>query len=264
MNFVSEKAKIGNNVQIGMFTIVEEDVIIGDNVIIEHHCVIKKNVIIGANTRVKNYVELRENTTVGESCTIDSRVSSSGNCKIGNNVTLRYDTIIARGVEIGDNTYVCPRVMTNNLNTSHAQIGGAKIGANCFIGTNAVLQHGITLGDNVTIGSMAFVNKDCEANATYIGIPATKKPKITMSIAISQIAETFGLTIVGKSTLVDALGGLNNAHESALYWSKNAENLAKMQTGVVICNHQDYEKISPVSGVLLFALRQSKIDFLQT
>jgi acetyltransferase-like isoleucine patch superfamily enzyme len=65
--------------------------------------------------------------------------------------------------------------MTNNLNTSKKQIGGAKIGANCFIGTNAVLQHGITIGNNVTIGSLAFVNKDCEDNSVYMGIPAVKR-----------------------------------------------------------------------------------------
>ena len=138
---------------------------------------IEKNVVIGNNTIIKNFVELREDTIIGENCVIDSRVSSSGKCKIGNNVTLRYDSIIARGVEIGDNTYVCPRVMTNNLNTKHSQIGGAKIGENCFIGTNAVLQHGISLGDNVTIGSMSFVNKDCDSDSTYIGIPAKKHKK---------------------------------------------------------------------------------------
>lgn len=174
MNKISDKAKIGLNVKIGYATIIEDDVIIGDNVIIENHCVIKKNVIIGDNTHIKNYVELRSNTKVGNNCIIDSRVSSSGNCIIGNSVTLRYDSIIARGVEIGDGTYVCPRVMTNNLNTDHEQIGGAKIGKNCFIGTNAVLQHGIIIEDNVIIGSLAFINKNCKENSTYIGIPGKK------------------------------------------------------------------------------------------
>jgi acetyltransferase-like isoleucine patch superfamily enzyme len=118
---------------------------------------------------------MRDKTIIGENCYIDSRVSTSGNCTVGNNVTLRYDAIIARGVEIGDNTYVCPRVMTNNLNTEKKQIGGAKIGANCFIGTNAVLQHGITIGEGVTIGSMTFVNIDCEEKSKYYGIPAKRK-----------------------------------------------------------------------------------------
>ena len=94
---------------------------------------------------------------------------------VGNNVTLRYDTILARGVVVGDGTYICPRVMTNNLDAEKSQIGGAKIGKNCFIGTNAVLHYGITLGDNVIVGAMSFVNKDAGEGMTLIGVPAKEK-----------------------------------------------------------------------------------------
>ena len=119
-----------------------------------------------------NFVELRENTIVGKDCYIDSRVSTSGNCEIGNNVTLRYDSIIARGCKIGDNTYVCPRVMTNNLDTEKIQIGGAIIGKKCFLGTNTVLHHGIKIGNNSITGTMSFVNKDIPDNEIWIGSPA--------------------------------------------------------------------------------------------
>lgn len=151
---ISEKAIIGKNVKIGAYCIIEDGVIIGDNTII------------------KNYVELRENTKVGENCYIDSRVSTSGNCEIGDFVTLRYATIIARGCKIGSHSYLCPRVMTNNLDTSGHSIGGAHIGEHCFIGTNTVLQHGITLGDHVVTGSLSFVNKDIPANEIWLGSPA--------------------------------------------------------------------------------------------
>jgi UDP-N-acetylglucosamine acyltransferase len=99
-------------------------------------------------------------------------VSTSGYCKIGNNVTLRYDSIIARGCIIGDNSYISPRVMTNNLDTGKVQIGGASIGKNCFLGTNTVLHHGIKIGDNCIVGTMSFVNKDIPNNEVWIGIPA--------------------------------------------------------------------------------------------
>ncbi|MEZ4798574.1 MAG: DapH/DapD/GlmU-related protein [Flavobacteriales bacterium] len=153
-NFISPKAKIGNNVTIGHFCIIEDDVEIGDG------------------TVIKNYVELRKNTKIGQNCYVDSKVSSSGDVIVGDNVTLRYDTILARGCRVGDNTYICPRVMTNNLNTGHEQIGGAKIGKNCFIGTNTVFQHGINIGDNVITGAMSFVNKDIPENEIWIGSPA--------------------------------------------------------------------------------------------
>ena len=175
MNVISPKAKIGENLKIGNFCIIEDGVTIGDNVTIGNYCHLKSGVTIGDETILMNYVELRSNTRIGNKCYVDSKVSSSGNVVVGNNVTLRYDTILARGVEVGDNTYICPRVMTNNLNTTGNQVGGAKIGANCFIGTNAVLQYGITLADHVIIGAMSFVNKDCVSGATYIGIPARIK-----------------------------------------------------------------------------------------
>lgn len=157
---ISEKAKIGKNVSIGAFCIIEEGVVIGDN------------------TVLKNYVELRKDTIIGENCYIDSRVSSSGNCLIGNNVIVRYDSIIARGVKIGDGTYICPKMMTNNLNTNKEQIGGADIGENVFVGTSCVLQHGITIGDNSALGALSFVNKDVPANELWYGNPARFQKKL--------------------------------------------------------------------------------------
>ncbi len=164
----------GTNFKHGYNSIIEQNVIVGDNVKIGNFCIIHSGVIIGDNTVIMDYVELRSGTIIGKDCYIDSRVSSSGNCRIGNNVTLRYDSIIARGVEIGDGSYICPRVMTNNLNTDKEQIGGATFGKNCFIGTNAVIQHGLTITDDVTIGSMSFVNRNCDERGVYVGIPAKK------------------------------------------------------------------------------------------
>ena len=77
---------------------------------------IHEGVVIGAVTRLRSYVELREGTVIGAHCYIDSGVKCSGDCVIEDWVTLRYDAIIARGCHIGEGTYVCPQVMTNNLN----------------------------------------------------------------------------------------------------------------------------------------------------
>jgi len=137
-------------------------------------CVIADDAEIGEGTVIQSYVEIRSGTIIGKNCYIDSGVKFSGKCKIGNNVTLRYDTIIARGVDVGDGSYLCPRVMTNNLNTEEKQIGGAKIGTECFIGTHSVLQHGIEICDDTVIGSMSFVNKSITEAAKYVGIPAKK------------------------------------------------------------------------------------------
>lgn len=147
---------------------------IHSSVKIGQYCIIAEDAIIGEGTEIKSFVEIRPGTVIGKNCYIDSGVKFSGNSTIGDNVTLRYDSIIARGVVIKNNTYVCPRVMTNNLDEGKQQIGGATIGENCFIGTNTVIQHGVEICDNVITGSMSFINKDIKESGTYIGIPAKK------------------------------------------------------------------------------------------
>ena len=174
-NIISDEAVIGEGLVIGHFCIIEAGVEIGDNVEIGNYCHLKTGVVIGNGTKMMNHIELRANTIIGEECYVDSGVKSSGNVIVGNKVSLRYDSILARGVEIGDNTYVCPRVMTNNLSADQSQIGGAKIGKDCFIGTNAVLHYSNTIGDNVVVGAMSFVNKDAAAGSVLIGVPAKVK-----------------------------------------------------------------------------------------
>jgi len=159
-------------------SIISKDAILGKNVKIGEFCIIDEGVVIGDNTEIKNYVELRKDTIIGQNCYIDSRVTSSGNCVIGNHVIIRYDSIIARGVKIGDGTYICPKMMTNNLNTTKDQIGGAHIGSNVFVGTSCVLQHGIKIGNNSVLGALSYVNKDVPENEIWFGNPAKYHKKV--------------------------------------------------------------------------------------
>lgn len=152
-SIISKSAKIGKNVTIGNFCVIEDDVVIGDN------------------TTIMHYVELRKNTVIGSNCYIDSRVSSSGNCIIKDNVIVRYDSIIARGTFIDSHTYISPKVMFNNLDKGKNKIGGAKVGKHVFIGTNCVLHHGITIGDSCVLGALSFINKNVPENEVWFGNP---------------------------------------------------------------------------------------------
>lgn len=155
-NDIAQDFKWGSNSRIGNFCQIYPAVVVGDDVII------------------RSYVELRENTIIGDKSYIDSGVKTSGHCKIGNNVTIRYDSIIARGVEIGDGTFISPQLMTENLNSERKEIGGAKIGKNVFIGTNVTLASGITICDGAIIGSKANVRESITEPGIYIGNPAKR------------------------------------------------------------------------------------------
>ena len=131
------------------------------------YCIAEPYVSIGPETVVRSFVELRSGTKIGAGCYIDSYVVTSGDCIIGNRVRLRYGAIIARGCEIGDGTFLAPRVMTENLNHHGVAIGGAKIGARCFIGTHTVLAAGISICDDVVIGSNSYVRDSITKPGIY-------------------------------------------------------------------------------------------------
>ncbi|HEY5656552.1 MAG TPA: hypothetical protein VIY27_02065 [Myxococcota bacterium] len=164
------EAKLHPTVKVGAFCVIGQATI-GRDVIIDHHCVIDR-AELGALTRVRSFVELRDGTVVGTGCYIDSGVKSSGKNCIGDRVVVRFDAILARGCEVGDESFIAPQVMTINLDHQGTQIGGAKIGKRCHVGTAAVLHPGIELCDDVVIGAQALVTRDCTEPGIYVGIPA--------------------------------------------------------------------------------------------
>ena len=133
---VGNNIHVGDNVALGHNCIIEDGAIVEDDVVIGHNCIIGGELcVVGARTRIMNNVELRTDTKVGVDCYIDSGVKSSGRNRVGDRVVLRYDSIIARGCDVGDDAYICPQVMTNNLNHLREEVGGAHVGKGAFVGT---------------------------------------------------------------------------------------------------------------------------------
>lgn len=164
-NIVHATFKHGKNFEMGEFNHIHEGVTVGDNV------------------KIMSYVELRKNTIVGDDSYLDSGVKSSGNNRIGNRVKLRYDSIIARGVQIEDDVFISPQLMTENLDHRGEAVGGASIGIGhwdgetkyrVFIGTNVTLAAGIEIWPGAIIGSKANVRKSIFEPGIYVGNPARR------------------------------------------------------------------------------------------
>lgn len=139
---VSAKAKIGENIKVGPYTIIHDDVEIGDNCSIGPYAVIYdgarigNNVIIhqsaavanvpqdlkfgneksffyiGDNTTIREFVTLHRGTgeggfsRVGENCLLMAYVHVPHDCVVGNNVILANTVEIAGHVEIDDNAII--------------------------------------------------------------------------------------------------------------------------------------------------------------
>ncbi len=137
-NFISEKAKIGQNVQIWHFSYVGDNVEIGDNVKIGSLVHIDYNVKIGENTKIEGQA---------------------------------YIPPLSR---IGKNVFIGPAtVLTNDPFPMCNKMIGVTIEDNAIIGARAVIKAGVTVGKSSVVAMGAVVTRDVPKNSVVIGSPAT-------------------------------------------------------------------------------------------
>ena len=150
---------------------------------------IRKNtyyfIAVGSNLlRKKIYYEIKKNLKKCKILTVVSRKSN-----IDQNVKIGHGTIILKGVSINSNTKVGKFCIINtNSSIDHDNFlgnfvstgpgvntgGNVKINDLCQIGIGASIKDKVTIKKNTIIGGGAFVNKNCDSNSTYFGVPAKK------------------------------------------------------------------------------------------
>ena len=158
---ISQKSKIGKNVSIGPYCIIEDDVIIGDNTKIDSYTIIKQYSTIGKNTHIfahsvigeipqdkkysgeKTELIIGNNTIIREFCTLNRGTKESGVTKIGNDcllmayVHIGHDCIInnhiilANGVQLGGHVIIDDYAIVGGLTPIHQF---CKIGAHSLVG----------------------------------------------------------------------------------------------------------------------------------
>ena len=137
-NFISEKAKIGENVQIWHFSYVGDNTEIGDNVSIGSLTHIDYDVKIGENTRIEGQV---------------------------------YIPPLSR---IGKNAFLGPAaVLTNDPYPMCEKMIGVTIEDGAIIGARAVIKAGVTVGKNSVVAMGAIVTRDVPENSVVMGSPAS-------------------------------------------------------------------------------------------
>lgn len=139
-NYISEKARLGNNVKVWHFSYIGDDVEIGDNVKIGSLVHIDYNVKIGENTKIEGMAYLPPLSRIGK------------NCFIGPNAALTNDPYP-----------MCDKMI------------GVTIEDGAIIGARAVIKAGVTIGKNSIVAMGSVVTKDVPPDSVVVGVPAKVK-----------------------------------------------------------------------------------------
>lgn len=204
-SFISDSAKVGENLYLGANAYIGKDSVVGDNVSIFPSVTIANNVTIGSGTIIYPGVTIYRDCVIGENCIIHAgavigadgfgfnpdengvfqKIPQIGNVvledfvDIGANTTIDRSTmgstIIRKGAKIDNLVQIGHNVEIGTNTAIAAQVGIAgscKVGNNVLIGGQVGLAGHLKVGNQVMIAAQSGVIGDIKDNKTYMGSPA--------------------------------------------------------------------------------------------
>lgn len=151
LRVISRDAKIGNNVIIGPFTVIEEDVVIGDN------CRIESNVHIFNGARIGEKCHIFPGSSISASPQTKVTLDEPTTLEIGNETVVRECCTLNRGnLKFGGRTIIGENcLLMAYVHVAHDCI----IGDNCILANNVTLAGHIEIGEWATLGGMVAVHQ---------------------------------------------------------------------------------------------------------
>ncbi|PIQ08672.1 MAG: acyl-[acyl-carrier-protein]--UDP-N-acetylglucosamine O-acyltransferase [Ignavibacteriales bacterium CG18_big_fil_WC_8_21_14_2_50_31_20] len=167
---VSPNAKIGENVKIGAYVIIEDDVEIGTGTIIGSHACIYNGARIGNNVKIfqsasisnapqdlkyaneKTYFYIGDNTVIREFATLHRGTVETGKSVVGSDCLIMAYVHIAHDCIVGNNCIIANSVQI----AGHVTIGNwVIVGGGCLvhqfgiIGDHAMIQGGMSVAADI-------------------------------------------------------------------------------------------------------------------
>lgn len=140
--------------------------------------IVDEGATLGLGSRVWHWAHICSGARCGKGCSFGQNVFVSNKVVIGDNVKIQNNVSIYDNVTLGDGVFCGPSMVFTNVYNPRALVErkseymntlvkrGATLGANCTIVC------GITIGEFAFVGAGALVNKDVQAYALMVGVPA--------------------------------------------------------------------------------------------
>jgi UDP-N-acetylglucosamine acyltransferase len=140
---VSSEARIGQNVKVGPYSIIEGNVVVGDGCIIESGVVIKNGTTLGSNNHIF------EGAVIGQLPQHARPPEHLGDLVIGSNNIIREHVTIHRALHAGG---------TTSLGDNNMIMVGVHIAHDCHVGNSTIFANNVLLAGHVTVGDRAFIS----------------------------------------------------------------------------------------------------------
>lgn len=166
---VDKEAKIGSNVAIGPYSVIEAGTEIGDNCVIGPHVTIFGCVRLGSESKVHagavlgdlpqdmahdgsaSFVEIGSNCVIREGVTIHRGTREGSVTRVGANCFLMALSHLAHDVQLDEGVILGNAVLL---------AGYAKIGKKVFASGNSMVHQFVSIGRNAMLGGGCAVSKD--------------------------------------------------------------------------------------------------------
>jgi UDP-2-acetamido-3-amino-2,3-dideoxy-glucuronate N-acetyltransferase len=214
LNYISEKSKVGSNVQVGHFVVIEDGVVIGDN------CIIGNNVVIHEGTKIGNNVRIDDNTVIGkqpmrsvnsifkdeeklsaavigDECLIGAGVIIYCGCEIGNKTLVADLSTIRENVTVGEKTIVGRGVAVEN----YCKIGSyCKLETNVYITAYSSIEDYVFIAPGVVTSNDNFAARSKERYNNFKGVTVKKGGRIGAQATIlpGKVIEEDGFAAAGS------------------------------------------------------------------
>lgn len=196
---VSPKAKLGEDVEVGPFSIIHDNVvlgnrvrvgaycelgistplgdgtplIVGDDSLVRSHSVFYESSSFGPGLMTGHHVTVREKTLAGAGFQIGTLSEIQGDCTVGDYVRFQSNVFVGKKTTIGNFVWISPYVVLTNDPTPPSNVlTGCTIEDYASIAAAAVVLPGVAIGHHSLVAAQACVTKNVPPNMVVAGVPA--------------------------------------------------------------------------------------------
>jgi len=196
---VSPQAQLGENINIGPFTVIHDNAQVGSGSRIDGYCELGyptdladgQPLIIGCDSIIRSHsvfyegstfgdglvtghrVTVREKTKAGKDLQIGTLGDIQGHCEIGDYVRFHSNVHIGKHSRIGNCVWIFPYVvLTNDPHPPSGLMMGVTVEDFAAIATMSIILPGVTVGGGALVGAHSSVSRDVAADTDVGGAPA--------------------------------------------------------------------------------------------